>query len=188
MWSPRAARAGACCDDASVAKQDEDVAPLASSMTWLETGTRCRPAGSKLVEHVPEIAPEDRVEPTVGSSRTSRSGCPSSAATERDARRLSAREGAGYLVRMAAEVNGADRLFHPAARRTEDGSEVLEILADRQVRVDRRSLCDVADAAAQGLEAGRLAKDMISALDDLHPDELRGSASSCRIRSGRASR
>ena len=75
--------------DSSVAKKDKVVAPLCL-VHDVAGDEQCRAAGEQLVEHVPEIAPEDegRGRPWARRGRAGR--CPSSC-RERDARRLAAR-------------------------------------------------------------------------------------------------
>ena len=155
----------------------------ASSMTWLETRTAA-PSSASSWKRLQRSRRSTGSSPTVGSSRTSRSGL-SSSATARLARerwpplsRLDRRAGVG------AEVDRVDRLVHLGVRAAEHAGEEAQVLGDREVVVHAGCLGDVADPPAQRCAARGLAEHAhVAARDLLDADdraEQRGLAAAAR--------
>ena len=161
----------------------------ASSMTWLLTSSVVPPAASRR-NSVPEVAAQHGVEAHGGLVEHQHLG-------RRPAARRQARPGppgrrtAGCTTASAwvGQPDLADDPVDVAARRAEDGGEVAQVLAHREVGVDRRRLGDVADRAAQLRRPGRPAEHLDrAALDDLHADDRAHQRCSCRSRWGQAGR
>lgn len=93
--------------------------------------------------------------PTVGSSRTRTSGLPSSAVAS-EARPLASGELADHAIALAPEPDRHDHAVDLGGRRSDDGGEVTQVLADGQVAVAGRRLRHVRDAASQRRRPGRL--------------------------------
>ena len=143
----------------------------ASSMTWLDT-SKVAPASASRWNRFHRSRRSTGSRPTVGSSSTSSSGESSRATASDDPGQLAAGQLADHLVALVGEV---DLLEHPVdvrARRPQDGGEVPQVLDHREVGVDRGSLGDVADPAAQRRAAGRQAEHLAGPGDHrLHPDD-----------------
>ena len=143
----------------------------ASSMTWLETRSVV-PATASAWNVDQRSRRSTGSRPTVGSSRTRTSGPPSSARREGDTGALTARERADDLILVRSEPDRRDRLVDAVPADVEDPREVAQVLADREVAVDRRLLGDVPDPPPVGRRACGLAQHRHrAALHDLHADD-----------------
>lgn len=125
-----------------------------------------------VVEEVPEVAAQDRVEADGRFVEDQEFGGAEEGDGQGDAAALAAGEIAGQDVGVGGEVDvgcGAGDVVVAAvgggSAGVEDRGEVVEVLADGQVVVDRRGLGDVADAGAQGGVAGGAAEDVEGAGD-----------------------
>ena len=129
----------------------------ASSMTWLETSS-VAPRSASRWKSSQRSRRRTGSSPTVGSSRTSSSGWPSSAAASETRARWPPGEPRDDAVRRArrATTSSSTRstVVRPAAPRTR--AKKREVLAHGEVAVDRRRLRHVADArgAAPATPAG----------------------------------
>ena len=119
------------------------------------------------VEEVPQVAAQDGVEADGRFVEYEQFGCAEQGDGERDAAALAAGEPACEGVGVRGEVDvgdGAGDVFAAGvaavAAGQQDGGEVVEVLADRQVVVDGRGLGDVADAGAECAVARRFAEDL----------------------------
>ena len=158
----------------------------ASSITWLDTSTRC-PGVGEPVERVPRgPARSTGSSPTVGSSSTSRSGLPSSATARLTRLRWPPDSRPTTCVALVGQVDGRRRPGRPPSRPNPSTcSEEPEVLGDRQVVVDARGLGDVADPVAQRT-AARPARRRRSPSRPRRAARRPGSASAstCRSRTG----
>ena len=158
----------------------------ASSITWLETSSVVPPSASSWKKSQ-RSRRSTGSRPTVGSSSTSTLGLVEERRCERDARPLPAREPPDEVGGHVGEADTLDHLVDAHERRAEHAREVRQVLAHREVAVDRRRLRHVADAAPQRGGAGREPEHAhVTRGDDLHPDDRTASGSTCRCRSGRA--
>ena len=111
--------------------------------------------------------------PTVGSSRTSRSGLAEQGDRQRDPRALPAGEPVDHLVsRCVREVDRLDAAIHLGGRHAEHPREEPQVLLDGEVVVHAGCLGDVADPVAQlAAPAGTAEHASPCRLDDLHADD-----------------
>ena len=136
-------------EDRSLAEEQE---PLAAGrlVHHVARDEQRRAAGGELVEEVPEVAAQHRVEADGGLVEHEHLGLAEERRRERDARLLAAREPAdetGGRCRRGRRARSPRR--RARARDAEHAREVVEVLAHREVGVDRRGLGHVPDAAPQ---------------------------------------
>ena len=123
-------------------------------------------------ELLPELGAEDRVEADRGLVENEDVGFAEQGRAQRDPGLLAAGEVDRRAIRVLAQPDRPDHLLDSARRCIDDAGEVGEVLADAEIRVDRRRLGDVGDPGAEVGRAGGLAEHRDRArLDDLDADD-----------------
>ena len=149
-----------------------------------------RAAVGELVEEVPEVAAQHRVEADGGLVEHEHVGLVEERRRERDARPLAAREPPDEPCRPSSPRPTRSITASTRARGERRGRARSTARFSRTVRsrVDGRRLRHVADPAAQRRRRrpGAPSTRHLARGDDLDADDRRGSASTCRCRSARA--
>ena len=145
----------------------------ASSITWLDT-ISAAPAAGELVERVPQLAAQHRVEPDGRLVEHQHLRACVSSATASDTRDRCPPDSCPASESESSPRPTVSARALRSRRRPTPSTEAKnsQVLPDRQVGVDARRLGDVADPAPQRGAAGRLAEHRDrAALDDLHADD-----------------
>src|SRR5690349_4812637 len=123
-------------------------------------------------EGLPQVAPEQRVEADGGLVEHEQRRLVQERGCERHPRALAAGERPHHAAGERVHADGRDDGVDALRRRAEHCGEVAQVLAHRQVAVDRRRLGHVADARPQRPRPGRLAEHGHRPRgDDLHADD-----------------
>ena len=102
------------------------------------------------MEDRPQLAPEHRVEPDRRLVEHEDLGVADERAREAHPRLLAPAEVVDAGGGVTGEVDGHDGAVDGIRGCAQDGAEVVDVLAHRQVAVDARGLRHVTDAVAQG--------------------------------------
>ncbi len=114
------------------------------------------PGRGEPVEEAPEALPQHRVQPDGRLVEHEQVRRPEQRDGERGPRALAPREASHHRPGVPGEVHGLDDPIHLGGADAEDPREEAHVLAHRQVVVDARLLCGVADPGAQRRRSGRL--------------------------------
>jgi hypothetical protein len=124
------------------------------------------------VEEVPEIAPEDGIEPDGRLVEDEDVRIGEQRGGERDAGALPPGKPPDKAVRQLCQLHPREQRVDRLAGGAEHSCEVREVLANAEVAVDRGRLRHVADASPEGRRSGRFAEHLDgSALHDLYADD-----------------
>jgi hypothetical protein len=131
-----------------------------------------RACGGELVEELPELHAQHRVEPHGGLVEHQHLGPAEERRRKRHAPALPARERPGEALLEGPHLGALDRLVDVGCRGAEHPGEVPDVLPDREVVVHARLLGHVGHARAQVARPGGSSEHLDRArVDDLHADD-----------------